>query len=283
VLSRRRLITGVVAGTGGGLLRGACSPDDRPVLERIRADGAVRIGVSGEQPFSYSDSSGRITGQSPEVARAVLAQLGAATLEAVQLPFAQLLDGLLDGQYDLLAAGLSITPDRCARVAFSRPDFVAPTAFLVRAGNPLGLRTFGDVAVAGVPMAVLDGSVEQADARAVGVDPVLAVDSQSALVRAVLDEQAPVAALTAISLADALRRQPGSGLEVTGPVERVAAQLPPAGGFAFRPADLDLRDAFDALLAALQSSGEWLRLSAPFGFTAANLPPAGLTTAALCR
>lgn len=279
MLTRRRFL----ALAGGGAMVAACGRDERPTLERIRDAGVVRVGISGEQPFSFSDPAGRITGQSPEVARAVLATLGAGTLEAVQLPFGRLIDGLLDGQYDLVAAGLSILPERCARVAFSRPDFVAPSAFLVAEGNPLGLRSFGDVARARIPLAVLDGSVEQADATAVGITEVIAFDSEDALLRAVLGGRVPVGSLTGISLRDALARQPGSGLEVTGPVERVAADLPPAGGFAFGPDDEALRDAFDVALADLQDSGAWLRLSEPFGFTEANLPPDGVTTADLCR
>jgi polar amino acid transport system substrate-binding protein len=57
----------------------------------------------------------------------------------------------------------------------------------------------------------------------------------------------------------------------------------PAGAFAFRPADTDLVDAFNAGLTALHQSGEWLRIVAKFGTTAANLPPAGLTTERLCQ
>jgi polar amino acid transport system substrate-binding protein len=32
----------------------------------------------------------------------------------------------------------------------------------------------------------------------------------------------------------------------------------------------------------LQASGEWLRITAPFGFAVSNLPPPGLATSALC-
>ena len=38
----------------------------------------------------------------------------------------------------------------------------------------------------------------------------------------------------------------------------------------------------EGALDALHSSGEWLRITAPFGFTVDNDPPAGLTTSSLC-
>lgn len=280
MLTRRRLL----ALAGAGLVVAGCGRDGRPTLERLRADGVARVGISGEEPFSYVDTAGVITGQSPTVARAVLAGLGVGGLVAVQAPFGDLIDGLRDDRFDILAAGLAITPDRCADVAFSRPDFLAPPALLVPTGNPLGLRDFTDVARAGVAIAVLDGSVEQQWARAAGVEDIQTHDAQLALVRAVADGDVAAGALTSISLRDALRRQPGAGLEVTPDITRTVDGMPaaPAGGFAFRPGDTELRVAFDAGLARLHRSGEWLGLSAPFGFTPANEPPPGLTTAQLC-
>src|SRR5882762_5466076 len=165
MLSRRRLLT--LAGVG--LLAAGCAPDRRPTLARIRANKTVRVGVANEEPFGYLDSYGNLAGESPEVARAVLTGLGVDTLEAVQRPFGQLIDGLLAGTFDMITAAMAITPGRCERVAFSRPDFVAPTAFLVRKGNPEGLRSFADVLRAGVPIAVLDASIEAEAARAAGI------------------------------------------------------------------------------------------------------------------
>jgi polar amino acid transport system substrate-binding protein len=279
VLSRRRLL----ALAGAGLVVAGCGRDDRPTLERLRSSGTARVGISGEQPFSYSDSSGRITGESPEVARVVLGGLGAGMLEAVQKPFGELIGGLLDRQYDLIAAGLAITPARCKQVIFSQPDFLAPTALLVEEGNPLRLHDFDDIARAVEPVAVLAGSVEMEAAISAGIPEELieTYDSQMTLVRAVAEDDVRVGALTGISLRDALRRQPGSGLEVT---DGIRPDGPPqAGAFAFRPADTALRNAFDLGLAELQESGDWLRIAEPFGFTADNIPPPDLTTAELCR
>lgn len=264
----------------------ACAPGTGSTLDRARSNGALRVGLSGEEPFGYTDTGGRITGSQPEVARAVLAGMGIGSLDAVQVGFDQLIPGLLAGQFDMIAAGMSVTPARCARVAFSRPDFLAPPAFLVRTGNPRGIRTFRDVARSGVRLAVLPDSSERDYARAAGVSDDQLVDygSQGALFRAVAAQDVPVGALTAISLADVLRRNPGSGVEVTAPVDPTIAgrAVVPAGAFAVRPADTDLLAPFDAGLAALQSSGEWLRITAPFGFGPANLPPTNLTVDALC-
>ncbi len=107
--------------------------------------------------------------RNPEVARAVLDRLGVDGIEAVQVTFDQLIPALLDGQCDMIAAGMTITPQRCAQVAFSRPDFVAPPAFLVPEGNPRDLRSFADVARSGIRLGVLIGRRRAGYARAAGV------------------------------------------------------------------------------------------------------------------
>jgi polar amino acid transport system substrate-binding protein len=266
----------------------ACAPSaPGTTLERARRDGVLRIGISGERPFGYTDTGGRITGSQPEVARVVLDRLGIGGIEAVQVRFDRLIATLQAGQCDLVAAGMTITPQRCAQVAFSRPDFVTPPAFLVPEGNPQRLRSFDDVARRGLRLAVLVGSVELDYARAAGIpdDRTEIVDSQRDLVRAVADGRARVGVMTAISLVDELRRNPGTKLAVTPPL---AAQtrgraIQPAGGFAMRLEDADLRTAFDHELDAVHAGGEWLRIVEPFGLGPDNLPTAALTTDGLCR
>ena len=152
--------------------------------------------------------------------------------------------------------------------------------------NPRGIATFQGVERSGVTLAVLDGSAELGYARSAGIaaQRLLIVDAPGALFRAVVDGRAQAGALTAISLRDELRRNPGSGVEVTRPVEPTieGRTVVPAAGFAMRTGEDDLRTAFDAELTALQESGEWERLTEPFGLDADNLPGDGLTTADLC-
>ncbi|RZT88047.1 amino acid ABC transporter substrate-binding protein (PAAT family) [Pseudonocardia sediminis] len=288
-LTRRRLLrlagAGAAATLGGTVLAG-CGGSGGDPLQRLRSGGDITIGLDGERPFGFTDSSGRATGESPEVARAVVTGLGGGGLVAVQLPFDRLISGLRDGQFDMITVGLSITPRRCQQVGFSRPDFVAATGLLVPSGNPRGLLTLKGVRNTSTRLGVLEASAEQEYALAAGIPPTLITtfDSQSALFRGVADRTVEVGALTRISLLDEVRRNAATNVEVTRgfyPVVDGRRALG-AGAFAFRPEDTEFRAAFDQGLTALQSSGRWLELTAPFGFTADNLPPPGLTTESLC-
>jgi polar amino acid transport system substrate-binding protein len=247
----------------------------------------MRIGIAGERPYGYVAPDGRVTGAQPEVARAVLERLGVAGLDAVRVPFDELIPRLRDGQFDLVAAGMTVTPGRCGEVSFTRPDFVAPPALLVAEGNPRGIETFHDVVRSRARIAVLAGSVEREYALAAGVpeDRIEVVDSQTTLFRSVVHRRVPAGALTGLSLADELRRNPGSAVEITAAVTPVVDGRPvvPGAAFAVRLGEDELLAALDTELRALQASGEWLRLTAPFGFTEANLPPPDLSTEELCR
>ncbi|WP_037080164.1 ectoine/hydroxyectoine ABC transporter substrate-binding protein EhuB [Pseudonocardia spinosispora] len=282
MLSRRRLLT--LAGVG--VLAAGCGPDTRSALQRIRDSKTIRVGIAGEEPYGYLDASGTLTGEAPEVARIVFGTLGVTALDAVQRPFGKLIEGLHDGAFDIVAAGMAVTPGRCQQVAFSRPDFVAPSAFLVSKGNPKRLRSFADVVRAKLPLAVLEGSVELDSARAAGIPDarIKQYDSPADLFRSVFQAEVPVGALTDISLRSMLRKQPKAPLEVTAgvpPVPPLKSQ--PTAAFGFRQQDNDLREAFNTGLAALQASGDWLRVTAPFGFTPNNRPLPALTTEVLCR
>lgn len=284
-LSRRRLF-GAAAALGGAALLTGCGRESGDPLARMRAGGDVVVGLSGERPFGYTDGSGRPTGESVEVARAAVADLGGSGLVAVQVTFDQLVPNLLDGRFDVIAVGLTVTPLRCQQVAFSRPDYVARTGLLVQEGNPLGVATLAGVQRSGATLGVLRGSAEQEFALAADVpaERIVEFDSQSALVRAVASGTAQVGALTRISLLDEVRRHAGSGLEVTAGFEPRVQGRPVvgAGAFAFRPADTAFREEFDRGLLALQSSGRWLEITRPFGFTEDNLPPPGLEIDDLC-
>lgn len=270
--------------TGGG---GAGSAAGGSVLENARNAGVIRIGIAGEQPYGFTTVDGQVTGEAPEVARAVLEALGIAEIEADEVGFNELIPSLNARNYDMVCAGMNITPERCGQAAFSIPDYSALTAFLVPPGNPEQVATFDDVATKNLGLAVLGAAVERGYAEAAGVPAgnIQTFDSQNALLQAVTDGRVYCAALTDISLNWLVTElNPGAPAEVTPGFSPVVdgEEVVSAGGFVFRQADDDLREAFDTELRALQESGRWVEIASPFGFSSANLPAKDLTTEQLC-
>lgn len=291
--SIRRNFTRLGAATAatvlGTALVASCSkvPDNEQggALQRIQDAGTVKVGIAGEVPYGYTEG-GEVTGEAPEVAKAVFSAMGIDNVDATQVEFSQLIPALNAGQYDMVAAGMAILPQRCENAQFSAVDYVTPTALLVPTGNPQQVNNFEDLQAKGLPLAVLSGTVEESVAQSIGIPDNLIqpYQGQPEMLQALLDGRAYAGALTDISLRRMVADNPGVPLEVTDgfvPVVDGQEQIQ-AGGFVFRQGDDDLVDEFNTRLDELHQSGEWLRIVEPFGFTEDNVPPEGLTTEQLC-
>ena len=83
-------------------------------LERAKADGYIRVGFANEAPFGFATPDGELTGEAPEVAKAVLAKMGINEVDGVLTEFGSLIPGLKAGRFDIIAAGMFVNPARCA-------------------------------------------------------------------------------------------------------------------------------------------------------------------------
>lgn len=291
---RRSAVAGAVA-LGGPVLLSGCTAvpqgqdagEGGSTLERVRQAGVITVGIAEEAPYGFTDTDGTVTGESVEVGRAVLAKLGVPEIQAVTVDFGALISGLtLSRQFDMITAGMFINPERCQAAAFSAPDYTAPTAFLVPQGNPAGITSFEQVVEGNLTVAVLSGAVEQGYAVDSGVPEgrIQVLADQNALLQAVTTGRAACASLTNISLNDVVSKNPGAAVEVTAGFFPVidGEEVVSAGGFVFRKGENDILDAFNTELLAMQQSGEWLEIAAPFGFTQDNIPGPEVTTESLC-
>jgi len=281
--------TGVVA-LGGPAVLTACSEvpqqGEGGTLQRVKDAKTIKVGIAGEIPYGYTEN-GKVTGEAPEVARAVFKNLGVDEVDAKQVEFGQLIQALNAGQYDMVAAGMAVKPDRCENAQFSIVDYVTPTALLVPKGNPKGINNFDDLKAKGETIAVVSGTIEQSVVKAAGIaaDKIQTYDGPPELLQALTTKRAYCGALTDITLRRLLEDNPDAPLEVTEgfvPVIDGKEQIQ-AGGFVFRKDDKDLVDAFNKELKKLQDSGEWLKITEPFGFTKANEVPDDVTTEKLCQ
>lgn len=265
----------------------ACeSTNSGDTLTTAQNSKTIKIGIANEAPYGFADSSGNVTGEAPSVAKAAFQAMGITNVQSSVVPFDQLIPALNAKQFDVVAAGMNITPQRCKAALFSNPDYSALTALLVPAGNPKGLKTLQDVAAKGLKVAVLSAAVEKGYATSAGVPEanITVLDTQDNMLRSVTAGRTDCAALTDISLKYLVKQNPNSGVEVTPGFTPTDNGKPviSAGGFVFRPADTSLQQAFNTQLDNLHHSGQWLTIASPFGFTEANLPNPSLTTNQLC-
>ncbi|MFC8950247.1 ectoine/hydroxyectoine ABC transporter substrate-binding protein EhuB [Streptomyces rochei] len=285
--TRRSLLAGVAAlGALGaaGCSRVATASDVKggDLLDRLKAQGVARLGIAGEIPFGYIDKNGELTGEAPELAKVIFKRLGVDRVQPVPTEFGSLIPGLASQQFDVVAAGMYINPDRCQQVIFSDPDYQMLDAFIVRKGNPMGLHNYEDVVKKKAKFATGTGYAEIAYAVEHGYkeDDILIVPDQVAGLNAVESGRVDVFAGTALTTREVVKKSHKA--EVTEAFAPIVDGEPhvDGGGFAFRPDETNLRDAFNVELQKLKKSGELLRILKPFGFTENEMTD--LTAKELC-
>ncbi|MEU8587973.1 ectoine/hydroxyectoine ABC transporter substrate-binding protein EhuB [Streptomyces sp. NPDC048664] len=286
--TRRSLLAGVAAigalgAAGCTRVASASTTSGGDLLNRLRAQGVVRLGIAGEIPFGYIDKDGELTGEAPELAKAVFKRLGVDRVQPVPTEFGSLIPGLNSQQFDVVSAGMYINPERCQQVIFADPDYQMLDSFIVRKGNPKGLHNYKDVVAKKAKFATGTGYAEIQYAVEAGYkeSDILIVPDQVAGLNAVEAGRVDVFAGTALTTREVVRKS--TEAEATKPFAPLVKGKPhvDGGGFAFRSAETRLRDAFNAELRRMKANGEVHRILRPFGFGRAEMTD--MTAKELCR
>lgn len=268
----------------------ACQPSNQNragenTLQRIQREGVVRVGYANEAPYAYMDStSGRLTGEAPEIIRVIMKELGVDEVEGVLTEFGALIPGLKANRFDIIAAGMYILPERCEQIAFTSPTYMIGEAFIVKEGNPLALHSYEDVASHdSATLGVMAGAVEHGYAKKTGVPDgriIVFPDNVSGLdgVRA---GRVDAFAATSLTVQDMLSKTSSSGLEQAQPFSDPIIEgtsVKGYGAFGIRLEDTALLQAVDQALEGFIGSPDHLKLVEPFGFTTLNAPDVNSAT-----
>ena len=253
-------------------------------LERLQSAGTVTVGFAGEEPYSYEDQNGELTGATVALHKEIFSELGIDTVEGVSTEFGSLIPGLNANRFDAVSAGMSILPERCEEASFSEPEFMYTTAFMVPAGNPDNLTDMQSAKDAGIKLATMSGAIEGDYASSLKIDNTEVGTPQDGL-DALTAGRVDAFALTAISL-NALAAKSDEDVEVTESFVAEIDGVPQigAGGTVFRTNDTELRDAYNEKLAEIVADEDrYLDVVGEYGFTEAERPVKGMTTEKLCE
>ena len=166
-------LTGCSAGgaaEGGGGEESA-APEAGGTLAAAQESGTITIAVADERPYSWIEG-GEPKGATIAMHEQIFSSLGIDDLEVVEADWNSLIPGLNAGRFDVISAGMSILPERCAEAAFSDPEIMYTTALMVAEGNPHGLTDLASVVEAGdeVTLATLSGGIESGYAESLGIE-----------------------------------------------------------------------------------------------------------------
>lgn len=172
----------------------------------IKKAGVLKVGAQVAQvPWGFSDKGGKLTGYDIEFAEMLAKDLGVKP-EFTPVTVANRTAALLTGQVDVLAAVVTILPDRQKVVLFSRPYSYLETVLIGKVSLP-PMKGYGDLKGLriGVPRgSVQDSSVTQAKTGAT----IQRFDDDAAAVQALLSGQ--------VDLAGAANSQLGPIAQVAG-------------------------------------------------------------------
>lgn len=250
-----------------GLLWGTAGAAD---LEQLREQGSIRVAIADEVPYAYMDD-GDAKGPGPDVARHVLGELGIDDIEWVVTSFSDLIPGLKEDRFDMVAAEMAIQPNRCEQVIYSEPNTTYGEGLLVAAGNEENIRSYEDFAKHNDLKVAVMADANQIDTlRALGVpeSKIVTIQDNVNAIDAITSGEADAYAATSLTV---------SGLaDRSNDVEVVFSFVDPVvdgdevrswGGFAFAKDSKDLRDAFNEVLVPYKYTREWEKTLRRYGFS----------------
>jgi len=222
------------------------------VIETIKQDGVIRIGLSVFTPWSMRDINGELIGFELDVGRALAEDMG-VDVEFVPTAWDGIIPQLVSGNFDVIISGMSITPARNLTVNFTAPYAYSGLTILANTAMTEGF-TLDDYNSADVTFAARRGgtpatTIEQLLPEAT----LLLFDEDGAATQEVLNGNAhatmaaePTPSIEARRYADTLSIPFDQSFLATGE------------GFALRKGDADALNFFNNWIAVRHASG-WLK------------------------
>ena len=212
------------------------------LLTSCVGDGAVRMGTEGAYPpYNFINDQGEVDGFERELGDELCRR---ADLECEWFTNAweTIIRNLMDGRYDTIIAGMSITADRDEVIDFTQPYIPPiPSVYLAAAGA-------GDEAVDGKIAAQV--ATIHADYLSASGATYVEYELVGELIEAVLSGEVD-AALVDREFAHTVIAEHGDGLVVVGPDVPLDSGI----GIGLREDDTDLKDKFNEAISSMKDDG----------------------------
>ena len=219
-------------------------------LESIRQRGELRIGVSLATPMVMHKKDGGLTGYSVELGERLASDLG-VQVKFVETSWPRLIEGMKNGEYDLIASGLWVTAARALVVNFSTPT--ASEGIYLLAGKDVRGKSRAAFDRADITIAVYaDTTQEELAKRVFPRARILLVDGAFDQLTPVLQGKAQVALAPSINPSLLVSKSDG---RLSQPLTEPLARTHTA--FAIRKGDADFLTYLNTWLLLQRDSG-WL-------------------------
>jgi len=222
------------------------------VIEQIKQDGVIRIGLSIFTPWSMRDVNGELIGFEIDVGRALAEDMG-VDVEFVPTAWDGIIPQLVSGNFDVIISGMSITPARNLTVNFTQPYAYSGLTILANTAMTEGF-TLEDYNSPDVTFAARRGGTPATTiAQLFPEATLLLFDEDGAATQEVLNGNAHANMQAEPTPSIEARRYPDI---LSVPFDQTF--LATGEGFAVRKGDMDALNFFNNWIAMRQANG-WLK------------------------
>ncbi len=244
------------------------------LLDRLRRQKVVKVGIANAPPFSAMRPDGSMTGVGPTMARRVLERLGIPQMEGAIATYGELIPGMMAGRWDFIAAAMTMTKERCKQVLFADPmTFEGPCIVAAGTANPGRPQTIADLARLKVMVGALSGGAQYRQLVEGGVllEKISQFANENNMIDGLIAGRVQFLYVTHLLITEVSKRRK-IAFDVVFPVSDAAA---PGASNVFRQEDVEFHAAYQRELRALKTTGEFQEMARQFGFEI----PEGLTDA----
>ena len=220
----------------------------------------VRIGTDATYPpFESQDASGEIVGFDIDIVKALCAEMK-VTCEIANTAWDGIIPALTSGKIDAIISSMSITPERLEQIDFTDKVYNTPAAIVAAKDSDIAGSAPGDVAgkVIGAQVSTTHATyVEQmypdAELKTYPTADEYKLDLANGRLDAAVDD--------IVVLNDWLATDDGACCKVVGTITPVAEIHGVGAGIGIRKEDTDLKEMFNAALAAIRANGTYKEIN----------------------
>lgn len=230
------------------------------VIETIKKDGVMRVGLTLFTPWAMRDKNGDLIGFEIDVVKQLAKDMG-VDVEFVPTAWDGIIPALIAGKFDVIISGMTVTTKRNLTINFSDAYGYSGVMLYVNKKKAAGLATVADYNSPDVTIAALRGSTAETTAKLhFPKAKLILLDDQSAAFQEVVNGDVTAGLSSETEAKAQARTYPDT---IATPFDTVLDPAPEA--IALRKGDIDALNLFNNWI-ALKTDQGWLKARHDYWF-----------------